>query len=399
MKNWSYILGQLAEGLLEVTEVRERASFGIWDFNGGANAFCESTRTPPLSYGVIELLGRNRVKIALHDDDVGLSPVRIASRSQRDATAKKLKKALVDNGVNVNMYTPCLFRHRVFRTGSVTSNDPDVRAIAMKTIYEAIDRAEELGAKYVTFWLGADGAEVDAVIRPDLAYERILSMLENATQHIMDNTYEVRLSLEPKPNEPPGDSYLATVGTALGLIGQLSLDYRALIGVNPEVLQHEAMTGLNAYHALGQLICAQKLSFVHLGGQRPGRFDQDMPFAGGGSNAMDCMYVMLALEEGKPDCTLEFDCHPYRGENGQGWMQDFVNTNLVHTALMLKAARALVHHPRLQALWGTTCSSDVPDIIAKMPSVAKVSERLEVVQQELDTMALLALTGNLDLIC
>ena len=35
------------------------------------------------------------------------------------------------------------------------------------------------------------------------------------------------------------------------------------------------------YHAISQLIAADKLAFLHLGGQTPLRYDQDHPFLGG----------------------------------------------------------------------------------------------------------------------
>ena len=45
----------------------------------------------------------------------------------------------------------------------------------------------------------------------------------------------MKISLEPKPNEPRGDIYISTVGTAMGIIGMLPEEDRALVGVEPRV--------------------------------------------------------------------------------------------------------------------------------------------------------------------
>ena len=40
-------------------------------------------------------------------------------------------------------------------------------------------------------------------------------------EYAVDQEYDLRFALEPKPNEPRGDIYFPTVGAMLGFIGTL----------------------------------------------------------------------------------------------------------------------------------------------------------------------------------
>ena len=171
-----------------------------------------------------------------------------------------------------------------------------------------------------------------------------------ACGYIRHRGYRVRLTLEPKPNEPRGDIYVSTVGTALGIISLLPEEDRKLVFVNPELLQHEAMAGLNAYHAMGLLIAAHKLAFVHLGGQTPLRYDQDHPLLGGNSCLKSTFYVMLALAQWLPATIMEFDCHPLRTEAGLDARELFVLHNLEMAGLLREKAREFLAHPSVDEI-------------------------------------------------
>ena len=60
-------------------------------------------------------------------------------------------------------------------------------------------------------------------------------------QYVLDQGYDLRFAIEPKPNEPRGDIFLPTVGHALAFIERL--EHPEMVGVNPEV-GHEQMAGL-----------------------------------------------------------------------------------------------------------------------------------------------------------
>lgn len=339
-----------------IDSVIGRSSFGIWDLlNKGSDPFGASVRETLSAEEAIRLLGKLKVpRISLHDIDVGLDPWVTPDAKALDARLKALQECLRDAGVQVWMYTPCLFHHPVVRAGSVTSNDARVRRASLQKMLFAADMAHAFGASWLTFWLGRDGSEVDALIDAKVAYERIADAVGITARYIRKQGYNVKITLEPKPNEPRGDIYVSTVGTALGIISMLLAEDRELVMVNPELLQHEGMAGLNSYHAIGQLVAAGKLGFLHLGGQTPLRYDQDHPFLGGNSDLKQSFYIMLAVAKHAPDCVLEFDCHPFRTEANPDAREEFVMANLEGAGLMQQKAKSFLALPEAQELLAET---------------------------------------------
>ncbi|MHB9026077.1 MAG: TIM barrel protein [Armatimonadota bacterium] len=343
-----------------INTVISRSSFGIWDLlNAGSDPFGAPTRAKLSAEECIALLGRLNVpRISLHDLDVGLDPWVTPDEGALNARKDVLKNALKAAGVQVWMYTPCLFHNPLVRAGSFTNNDARVRNASLRKALYALDVAEDFGASWLTFWLGRDGAEVDALIDSTSAYQRIAYALQIACDYIRHKGYKVRISLEPKPNEPRGDIFISTVGTALGIISMLPEEDQKLVGVNPELLQHEGMAGLNAYHAIGQLVAADKLAFLHLGGQTPLRYDMDHPFLGGNSGLKESFYIALAVAKHGQDCILEFDCHPFRTEANEDAREEFVLGNLEAAGMMMDKAHSFLAIPEVQELLADTDSRD-----------------------------------------
>ncbi len=123
----------------------------------------------------------------------------------------------------------------------------------------------------------------------------------------MDQGYNFRLALEPKPNEPRGDIYLATTGHALAFIE--TLDHPENVGVNPE-FAHDTISGLNFTHNIAQAIDAGKLFHIDLNGQKPGRFDQDLRF--GAEDLKSNFYLVKLLEDTRYSGPRHFDAHALR---------------------------------------------------------------------------------------
>jgi xylose isomerase len=134
--------------------------------------------------------------------------------------------------------------------------------------------------------------------------------------------YNIRFALEPKPNEPRGDIYLATVGHALHFI--TTLDHPEMVGVNPE-FAHETMAGLNFVHGVAQALECGKLFHIDLNDQQPGRYDQDFRFAS--ENPKRAFFLVKLLEESGYDGPKHFDAHAYRTENEDG-VWDFARNNM-----------------------------------------------------------------------
>ncbi|MFM7296463.1 MAG: TIM barrel protein, partial [Planctomycetota bacterium] len=226
----------------------DRFSFGLWTVgNTGRDPFGEAVRAPLApTYTVRKLAECGAWGVNLHDND--LVPFG-ASASERDSIVREFKAALAEHGMYVPMATTNLFSHPIFKDGAFSSNDPQVRAFALRKSMDAIDLGVELGARTYVFWGGREGTEADACRDPRTAVARTRDAMDFLCEYVRDQRYDLRFALEAKPNEPRGDIYLATTGHMLAFIETLA--HPEMVGVNPEVA-HETMAGLSMTHGVAQ---------------------------------------------------------------------------------------------------------------------------------------------------
>ncbi len=289
-----------------------RFSFGLWcTANRGRDPFGEETRDrlDPIT-NIKELGKRNVYGFNYHDDD--LIPFG-ASLQQRNKIIKETKKVMKDYNILCSMATTNLFYHRIFKDGAFTSHDPKVRAFALQKVMKNMDLGAEFGAKTYVFWGGREGTEVDAAKTPEEALKRYRECMNFLCAYARHNGYGFKFAIEPKPNEPRGDIFLATTGHVLAFIE--TLDYPEMVGVNPEI-EHSRMAGLNTYHDFAQAMEAGKLYHVDLGAQKLSRFDQDLRF--GSEDIKETFFVVKLLEDHDWPGTRNFDEHPYRSEDEKG---------------------------------------------------------------------------------
>jgi xylose isomerase len=206
-----------------------------------------------------------------------------------------------------------LFGHPAFKDGAFTSNDRKVRRAAIGKAMNFIDVAAELGAEVYVFWGGREGTEAGIAKDPRDALERYREAIDVLGDYVVDQGYDLRFAMEPKPNEPRGDIFLPTVGHALHFIQMLKRP--EMVGVNPEIA-HETMAGLSFHHGVGQALWAGKLFHIDLNGQRIGRYDQDFRF--GAEDLKEAFLLVRLLERAGYSGPLHFDAHSYRNENPDG---------------------------------------------------------------------------------
>ncbi|MCS6851544.1 MAG: xylose isomerase [Gemmataceae bacterium] len=297
----------------------DKFAFGIWCLqNRGRDPFGDQTRPElPALECIRGLAERLCYGFEFHDNDI--VPLG-ASAAQRDQIVRDLKKAIDDWGIRPTMATTNLFYHPVFKDGAFTSTDPAIRAYATQKVMHCLDLAAELGTEVFVFWGGREGVEVDASKDPVSAAGWFRDALNFLCEYVLSQGYGLKFSLEPKPNEPRGDLYLPTVGSMLAFIA--TLDHPEMVGVNPETA-HIKMAGLNPYHEFAQALDAGKLLDVHLNGQKPLRFDQDLSF--GSDDLKEAFFTTKLLTDHRYEGTIGFDAHPYRTE-ADPW--DFVERNM-----------------------------------------------------------------------
>jgi xylose isomerase len=313
-------------------ELDDLFTFGLWTVgNRGRDPFGAAVRSKLSPPDLVRLLSEcGAYGVNLHDDDL-IPPG--ASPAERDRIVREFRESLEETGLSVPMTTTNLFYHPIFRDGAYTSNDPKVRAHALRKTLDAIDLGVELGASIYVCWGGREGSEADACRDPREALKRLREALNFVCAYVLDQGYDTRLALEAKPNEPRGDIYLPTTGHMLHFIE--TLDHPERVGVNPEVA-HETMSGLSFVHAVAQAMEAGKLFHIDLNAQRIGRYDQDLRF---GSEDLKQAFLLVRLLEGTagtPRYTgpRHFDAHAYRTEDWQG-VRDFA-LGCMRTYKMLK---------------------------------------------------------------
>jgi len=316
-------------------------SFGLWTIgHPGRDPFGDATRPPidPVDF-VRGLAKIGAWGVSFHDDDLMTFG---APESQRRAELDRFKAALAETGIVCSMATTNLFWHPMFKDGAFTSNDRNVRRLAIQKVLRNLDVAAELGAPTYVLWGGREGVESAASKEPRDALDRYKEALDFLCGYVRDQGYAIRFALEPKPNEPRGDTFLPTIGHALGFIQML--EYPEMVGLNPEVA-HETMAGLSFYQGVAQALWQGKLFHIDLNDQKIGRYDQDLRF--GSEGIKDDFFLVRLLEASGYDGPRHFDARPYRNDGGEG-IWDFARGCMRTYLVLAQKAREYDLDPRVQ---------------------------------------------------
>ena len=267
-----------------------RFSFGPWNIHEGADPFGPPVR-PPRDFDdkltVYEELGFDAVQF--HDDDAvpdldDLSPAQI-----REA-ARAMRQKLDDNGLVAEFVAPRLWEHPMTIDGAYTSNDPEARAYAIERSKKAVDIANELDTDLMVLWLAREGT----YMREAKDVVRATQQLLEAINTLLEYDPDLRIAIEPKPNEPMDMAYIPTMGHALALGFQAKAPDR--VGVLMETA-HSVLAGLDPADEIGFAMAFGKLWSVHLNDQNSLKFDQDRSF--GSVNLRSAFNQVRVLDENR----------------------------------------------------------------------------------------------------
>lgn len=248
-----------------------RFSFGPWNLSDGADPFGPTVRDP---FTFVE-----KVKIAkqlgfdalqFHDDDAvpdldSLSPAEITKQ------ARATKQILTNDGLAAEFVAPRLWFSPHTIDGAYTANDPADRAYALERSIKAIDIAHELGTNLMVLWLAREGTYV----REAKSVPEAMQHLLEAINKMLEYDKNLRILVEPKPNEPMDQAYIPTVGHALAL-GYRTAD-PSRMGILIETA-HQILAGLDPSDEMGFALSFHKLWSVHLNDQSGLKFDEDKSF-------------------------------------------------------------------------------------------------------------------------
>lgn len=336
--------------MLRTPTPEDKFSFGLWTVGWtGTDPFGVSTRPllDPWEYSD-KLAELGAWGITFHDNDVFGFDDDDATRAR---TIGHLKDAADKAGLVIEMVTTNTFTHPVFKDGGFTSNDRSVRRFGLRKVLKNVDLAAELGAQTFVMWGGREGAEYDSSKDYHAAFARYKEGLDTVAGYIKEKGYELRIGLEPKPNEPRGDIFLPTIGHALAMIADL--EHGDIVGLNPEV-GHEQMAGLNYTQGLAQALFSGKLFHIDLNGQHGPRFDQDLVFGHG--DLLSAFFTVDLLVNGFPaspdapryDGPIHFDYKPSRTD-GMAGVWESAAANMQTYLQLAHKARAFRADPDVQA--------------------------------------------------
>ncbi|MHB1007887.1 MAG: xylose isomerase [Propionibacteriaceae bacterium] len=319
---------------MPIATPEDKFSFGLWTVGWeAADPFGPTTRPrlDPIE-SVYKLAEVGAYGVTFHDDDLVPYGTKAA---ERDRIIAAFKKALEDTGLIVPMVTTNTFSHPVFKDGAFTSNRREVRRYGLRKVIRQVDLGAELGAKTFVMWGGREGAEYDGAKDHAAMLDRYREGIDTVAAYIKEKGYDLRIAIEPKPNEPRGDILLPTVGHALGFIA--TLEHGDIVGLNPEV-GHEQMAGLNYTAGIAQALWSGKLFHIDLNGQHGPKYDQDLVFGHG--DLASAFFTVDLLENGFPNGgptytgPRHFDYKPSRTEDVDGvWASAAAN---IQTYLLLK---------------------------------------------------------------
>ena len=130
---------------------------------------------------------------------------------------------------------------------------------------------DELDCNMVVLWLAREGTLCAESKSPVWATK----MLVKAIDQMLSYDEQIRVCIEPKPNEPIDRSICGTMGHVLA-IGAATID-PARVGGNLESA-HAILAGLDPAHEIGFALAMDKLMTVHLNDQNGIKYDQDKSF-------------------------------------------------------------------------------------------------------------------------
>jgi xylose isomerase len=267
---------------------------GVWNIGPGTDPFGGPTREPIPILDRLPIIAEAGITyFEAHDSEIPITEVEAAK-----ARADKL-------GLKCGMYTPSFFADPIFKDGAMTSNDPEIRKIAVQNAKRAVDAALVLEAPTVVFWNGREGFDFVLAKNGQEAFKRLVDGFNQVAQYAKERAAgKIRLAVEPKPNEPRANMYLATVGEVLYLISRLDPAHKDLFGVNPETA-HSRIAGLDYVWDVELCLEAGKLFHIHLNSQDGQRYDQDLPF--GYTEPLKDMALLVVLQDAGYDGIIAFD--------------------------------------------------------------------------------------------
>ena len=248
-----------------------RFTFGPWNIHEGADPFGPPVRESFAFDEKLQVyvdLGFEGVQF--HDDDVVPEIDRYSHREALEK-AKEVKLRLDDLELRAEFVAPRLWEDPRTVDGGYTANDEEDRRYAVERSVRAVEIARTVGCDLVVLWLAREGTYIREAKDSARAVEQIVT----AINQILAADSDIKVLLEPKPNEPMDLAYLPTMGHAVATA--YLTDDPERVGALMESA-HAILAGLDPSDEMAYALHHRKLWSVHLNDQNGLKYDQDKAF-------------------------------------------------------------------------------------------------------------------------
>ena len=248
-----------------------RFTVGPWNVHEGHETFGPGIRPSiPFEEKIRKFAEIGMDGVQFHDDDAVPDMNNMSEKAIIDY-AKDVKALLDKNNLFAEFVAPRLWFDARTNDGGYTASKEEDYEFAIWRSLRSVDIAKALGTNKIQLWLAREGSLCAEGKNPVEKIKR----LRDAFDTILKYDPDVRILVEPKPNEPIDRSYCGTVGHAL-TVGAYTVD-PSRVGVCIESA-HSILAGLDPAADMALALAWGKLWGVHLNDQNGIRYDQDKAF-------------------------------------------------------------------------------------------------------------------------
>lgn len=277
--------------------------------------FCGSYKENPSSLEMLKQAGKID----------GISGIELVGTWDiRPDNVREMKKALDDLGFKCVSIIPDLFADKIWKSGSITDKDPEVRRKAMEYLRTMCGIAGEMDCDIINLWPGQDG--YDYLFQGNYLDERNF-LVENIAR-LAGEFPDLKFALEYKPKEPRTHSYIARMADTLLVCLQTGRDN---VGVTVDI-GHAFMAGENVAESI--VLAKQagnKLFHMHFNDNYK-VWDDDMIV--GSVHSLEYVEILYWLDNVGYDGWFSMDQYPYR-ENAVGAISESINWLKAFDKIML----------------------------------------------------------------
>lgn len=250
---------------------RFKYSVGPWNVHTGADVYGPEVRADiSLEEKFKKFAELGFAAVQFHDDDA-VPDINNLTTEEIKAEAGKLKGLLDKYGLVAEFVAPRLWMDPHCIDGAYTSNIEADRNFARWRSERSIDIANELKCDKIVLWLAREGTLCAEGKSAVTGTKRLISAIDN----MLDYDSNIKILIEPKPNEPIDRSFCGTLGHVMAVSAETK-DPTRVGGLLESA--HAVLAGLDPANEMGFALAMGKLWGVHLNDQNGIKFDQDKSF-------------------------------------------------------------------------------------------------------------------------